>query len=83
MSRRQHTVTVLNPDGSTAAASHWDTPEEALEQFSAALRLAGHVEQRVQHHLKAWTRAQWRDALGYEALNPDLQGSVRINTSPD
>lgn len=83
MTRRAYAVAILKPDGTAFTITHWETAEAALEQFSASLQLAGHPEQRIKHHLDAWLKALRRgqEAASHEALNPDLQGSIRISAT--
>lgn len=79
MSGRLHTVTILQPDGRPVAVIRCDRPEDALEQFRQALHGAGHHAMKVEHHLGIWKQMAGQGQASYEALNPDLRGSVRIS----
>lgn len=82
MTRHKHAVAVLKSDGTAFAITHWDRPEDALTQFEASLRLAGHHEHAVKRHLEAWERMPLHQGVNfYQVLNPDLQGSIRISVT--
>lgn len=80
MNQGKHTVSILKADGSTQAVSHWDRAEDALAQFSASLRLAGHPPHQAQFNTD---RAAQEIQRGYAYLVMNAEfgtGAVEIST---
>lgn len=82
MNQGKHAVSILNADGSTLAVTHWDRPEDALAQFSASLRLAGHPPHQATYHEDEAVE-KLRQGLAYWVFNPEFgTGAVEIMTTP-
>lgn len=76
-SSRRYTVT-SRVGAATPAVARFAEPEAALGHFENMLYASDHDSPEVRKHLRTLTAALMKGALGFEVLDPDLNGSVSI-----
>lgn len=74
---RRYTVT-SRVGAATPAVSRFAEPESALDHFENMLYASEHSDPAVRQHLRTLTAVLMKGALGFEVLDPDLNGSVSI-----